>query len=606
MKDFIKKLFKWDDVDIDDVLYRNEIKSNRVVALTLLIVALIMPTIYILRYYEVIEYKRDPFDMIIWIVFALNIAPVILTFILRGRGKWLKFIMILSLFISVTAICLFWGAAASLLMVLPLIIATRYNKRYITIISAFIGVVVLVVSRILAYKITGYIDYRVLTDSQILNFLFDGSVDETQYNHSLFTYSIIPESIMYLAVSYVCIMISDNGTKLLQEEKLSAENNAKISSELELARSIQLNMLPKSLDDEDNDGNYLVDAMMVPAKEVGGDFYDYFSIDESHICVLVADVSGKGVASGMFMAKAKTLIRSKMLDHSLSDVFKIVNNDLCEGNVDGLFITAWIGILSLDNGELNYTNAGHTPPLIMTKKGVKTLKQEPNFVLAGMEDVEYESFTYKMQEGETLILYTDGITEALNKEKKLYGEERFISLLNDFKGEPNTLLQTIKEDVDKFSSSCPQTDDITLLSLKFIKKQKNIISKEFLANVNNVKEVLDYTSESLDALKVKKEEQAKIKIIVEEIYLNIANYAYKYHTGKAYIGFKKKDKLIQITFKDQGSPFNPLTYAHPNIQEGVEEREVGGLGIHMVITMSDDIKYRYDGSNILTVFKKVS
>lgn len=211
-------------------------------------------------------------------------------------------------------------------------------------------------------------------------------------------------------------------------------------------------------------------ATMNPAKEVGGDFYDFFLVDHTHLAVVMADVSGKGVPAALFMVIGKTLIK----DHtqpgkSLGKVFTEVNTLLCDSNSEGMFITAFEGVLDLATGELRYVNAGHEIPFLCRKNdNFEPYKVKAGFVLAGMEQMQYKEGSVQLQAGDRLFLYTDGVTESANAHHELYGSERLCLCLNQNKDTtPEMLLKRVKKDVDLFAGDAPQFDDITMLCLEY-------------------------------------------------------------------------------------------------------------------------------------------
>ncbi len=209
---------------------------------------------------------------------------------------------------------------------------------------------------------------------------------------------------------------------------------------------------------------------MNPAKEVGGDFYDFFMVDERHLAIVMADVSGKGVPAALFMVIGKTLIK----DHTqsgkdLGEVFTEVNELLCESNSEGLFITAFEGVLDLSNGEFRFVNAGHEIPYICKKDGrFEPHKIRAGFVLAGMENMRYKCGEMQLDVGDKIFQYTDGVTEATNAQNELYGMDRLTAILGKSSAlPPAELLPVIKEDIDKFVGEAPQFDDITMLCLEY-------------------------------------------------------------------------------------------------------------------------------------------
>ena len=244
----------------------------------------------------------------------------------------------------------------------------------------------------------------------------------------------------------------------------------RIGAELNVATQIQADMLPRIFPAFPERTEFDIYATMDPAKEVGGDFYDFFLVDDDHLAVVIADVSGKGVPAALFMVIAKTLIKNHAQNKETpGDVFTQTNGQLCEGNDAGLFVTAWMGILEISTGKFTYVNAGHNPPLLKRAGGpFEWLKSRPGFVLAGMEGVRYRENTLQLEPGDRLYLYTDGVTEATNGAQELYGEDRLQAALNEAPDLPvEELLPRIKNSIDTFVGDADQFDDITMLGLSY-------------------------------------------------------------------------------------------------------------------------------------------
>jgi sigma-B regulation protein RsbU (phosphoserine phosphatase) len=250
--------------------------------------------------------------------------------------------------------------------------------------------------------------------------------------------------------------------------KVTAEKE-RVSTELNIAAQIQSDMLPRRFPAFPERGEFDIHASMQPAKEIGGDFYDFFLIDDDHLCVVIADVSGKSVPAALFMVIAKTLINNHArAKEEPQEVFTKVNGQLHEGNETSMFVTAWMGVLTISTGEMTFVNAGHNPPLLKRAGGTyEYLKTKKGFVLAGMEGFQYKQLDMRLGKGDTLFMYTDGVTEANNPADELYGEKRLQDSLNRFSELPvSELLPRIREDVERFTEGNPQFDDITMLALR--------------------------------------------------------------------------------------------------------------------------------------------
>lgn len=254
--------------------------------------------------------------------------------------------------------------------------------------------------------------------------------------------------------------------------KITAEKE-RIGAELNVATQIQADMLPRIFPAFPERKEFDIYATMNPAKEVGGDFYDFFLVDDDHLAVVIADVSGKGVPAALFMVIAKTLIKNHAQNKDTpGSVFTQTNAQLCEGNDAGLFVTAWMGVLEISTGSFIYVNAGHNPPLLKRAGGAyEWLKSRPGFVLAGMEGVRYRENSLQLEPGDCLYLYTDGVTEATSGAQELFGEERLQHTLNESKDLPvDQLLPKVKQAIDTFVGEAEQFDDITMLGLEYREK----------------------------------------------------------------------------------------------------------------------------------------
>lgn len=390
----------------------------------------------------------------------------------------------------------------------------------------------------------------------------------------------------------------------------------RIGAELDVATHIQASMLPSIFPAFPEREEFDIYATMDPAKEVGGDFYDFFMVDDRHLAIVVADVSGKGVPAALFMVIGKTLIK----DHTqpgcdLTQVFSDVNNLLCESNSEGLFITAFEGVLDLVTGEFIYVNAGHETPYICKKNGVfEPHEVESGFVLAGLEDMEFFGGSMMLEPGDKIFQYTDGVPEAINVNEELYGEERLTESLRRHSSlSPQELLPAIKADIDSFVGEADQFDDITMLCLTYekqmIQKAVNVVKELTIeATVENIIPVTEFVDKQLEALGCPMTAQMEIDVAIDELFGNIANYAYDPEVGPATVRVEVgTDPLsVIISFIDNGVPYNPLEKDDPDITLSAEERDIGGLGIFMVKQSMDSIDYEYkNGQNILTIKKKI-
>lgn len=389
-----------------------------------------------------------------------------------------------------------------------------------------------------------------------------------------------------------------------------ADAAARIDKELEYAKQIQLSVLPRNFPDSED---YNVNATMIAAKEVGGDFYDFYKINDKTVAILIADVSGKGIPAAMFMMTAKTILKD-LVENGLAvnDIFTRANEKLCENNESGMFVTAWMGILDLETGKLTYANAGHNPPLLLKGGGeFEYLKSKAGFVLAGMEGVRYRLNELTLSPEDRIFLYTDGVTEATNLGDELYGEDRLIEFFNKNKNVGAVdILPLLKKNIDDFVGEAPQFDDITMLIFDYKPKKGSdvMVSKVFPAKTGELDNVLGFIEGTLESFDCSMKTMMAVSVAIEEVFVNVAHYAYPDTDGDVSfdIGFDEDNRLVTFTMSDKGVPFDPLAKPDPDITLSADERQIGGLGIFITKKTMDSVEYEYkDNKNILTMIKKI-
>ena len=389
-----------------------------------------------------------------------------------------------------------------------------------------------------------------------------------------------------------------------------AEAAASIDKELEYAKQIQLSALPTNFPENED---YSIYAQMIAAKEVGGDFYDFYKLSDNTVAFLAADVSGKGIPAAMFMMTAKTIIKDLAESGmAVNDIFTRANEKLCENNESGMFVTAWMGILDLTTGNMQFANAGHNPPVLKRANGVfEYLRTRAGFVLAGMEGVRYRVGELTLEPGDRLFLYTDGVPEATNADNKLYGEDRLLSFMNQNATlDAVSLLPALKANIDEFVGEAPQFDDITMLMFDYKPKDRgeHVVTKTFPAKIDSLSDVLGFVDRTLETYECPMKIQMGVCVAIEEVFVNVAHYAYGGGEGDMTlsIGFDEADRAFTFRMTDKGTPFDPLQKPDPDITLSAEEREIGGLGIFITKKTMDSVTYAYEnGENVLTMIKKI-
>lgn len=484
----------------------------------------------------------------------------------------------------------------------------RIDSGMVVIISVLAGIILIaavaltIISAIFAKRLTKPIEQLTASVSSL------GDSDEIKYISQIKT----SDEIQVLSDTFEDMTERLSGY-IANLTSVTAEKE-RIGAELDIAAKIQLSELPRQFPAFPDNTEFDIYALMTPAKEVGGDFYDYFLVDENHLAVVIADVSGKGIPAAMFMMIAKTHIKTHAgIGKSPADTLAAANNALCENNDAEMFVTAFMGILEISTGKFTYANAGHNPPLLRRANGnFEWLKVRPGFVLGGMPDIRYRQDELYFGKGDMFFMYTDGVTEATDKSLELYGNDRLEQALNAHKDlAPKQLVEEILSQLSEFSKNTEQADDITMTALQYFSpKNREQYEINLPAEKAQLQVLLDHVGELLEQHNCSPKAQYQIEVCIEEIFVNIASYAYGGKSGPARVmcEFRKNDDGTEqavLTFYDDGVPYNPLNRETPDISLGAEDREIGGLGIFMTMKMMDKTEYEYKGENIFRMYKNI-
>ncbi|MBI3928357.1 MAG: SpoIIE family protein phosphatase [Armatimonadetes bacterium] len=391
----------------------------------------------------------------------------------------------------------------------------------------------------------------------------------------------------------------------------------RIERELSIAREIQMSLVPKIFPPFFNRPELDLYAVIQPAREVGGDLYDFFFLDEHHLFMLVGDVSGKGVPAALFMAVTKTLFKATATRGlSIAEVMTRVNRELCEDNDSGMFVTAFCALLDTRTGSMEYSNGGHNLPYVVHPEagGLSVVPRTGGMGLGVMEDVEFQTGNLELAPGDALFLYTDGVVEAMDRHRNLYSNRRLEELLADLgTDDPRPIIERVLESVEEFSSGAEQSDDITLLVMTYVGHEERAARARprrlELRLANDLGE-LDRLAERLEAFAeqagVSPKELFRLNLAIEELFTNIVHHAYRdEHRHEIELHVSVEDGRLELMVRDDGVPFNPFEEAAvPDVEAGAEDREVGGLGVHLVKSMFTELHYRRDGEeNVLVVSK---
>lgn len=414
-----------------------------------------------------------------------------------------------------------------------------------------------------------------------------------------------PRAMIVSLFFMVSNLLNKRTYKLLDREIKVHDEQEKAKTELGVAKEIQLNTLPDGIVDTKD---VEIVGELKAAKEVGGDLYDYIDIDEDHVAALIGDVSGKGVPAAMFMMKTITSFRDFAAPNKTpSQILKQVNAAIFKGNKKSMFVTCFLAILNKKTGHLVYANAGHNPPIIGSNKNYRYLKCNPGFLLGCFEDAFISDEETTLKPGESLTLYTDGITEARNISGEFYGDTRLLEIFN--KREYTCTIElhhSIKDEIATFVGEAPQSDDITFITIRYQGGRYSYEEKFFDAKKENVPEMLDFISKFGDKHQFPEDFKNKLVIVGDELFSNIINHGYEGKGGEIFVRilFNHDKNEFALTVIDRAKAFNQLEVNNPEVGSDAKTQKIGGLGIMIVKKIMTQYAYdRINDKNILVLKK---
>ena len=376
---------------------------------------------------------------------------------------------------------------------------------------------------------------------------------------------------------------------------------AQAAKEMKMATDIQLSALPNVFPPFPDETRFDIWASMATAKEVGGDFYDFYFMGQDRVLFLVADVSGKGIPAAMFMMRAKTLIKSAaQTGKPIAQVFEEVNNALSEGNTSCTFVTAWAGELNTRTGHMTFVNAGHNPPVLLRGGKAELLKSRPSLALGAMPEVHYRVGDLHLEPGDEIYLYTDGIVEQPDPSGKLYGEDRLLKVLSGPERPQKDLLDAVLADVRRHAAGAEQADDCTQLVMRY-RGEPDVVTHEYAPTMEDLARATDDLVVALKSVP----DKAKNKLLVaaDEIFANIVRYSGATHWSMSVVRTHHPEG-VRLVLSDDGKPFDPLAQRDTDTTLSAAERDIGGLGILIVKKTMSPVTYRRrNGNNILTMGK---
>ena len=402
--------------------------------------------------------------------------------------------------------------------------------------------------------------------------------------------------------------------KYIDELKDTTSQKASIERDIRIASAIQKGMLPEKFPSKTDRDDVQIYASLTPAKDVGGDLFDFYFRDEK-LFFCIGDVAGKGVPASLFMAVTRAVFRTVSVRESMPDrIMATMNKIIAEMNKNSMFVTLFVGVLDLPTGHLYYCNAGHDAPLLIGA-GVGMLPCDSNIPVGFKPSWKYTLQEAQVFTGTTIFLFTDGLTEAMDANQSQFQMERVTDVATQALAkqhlEPQQLISEMTEAVHQFVGNAEQSDDLTMMAIQYIRQQRDVKLRKSLVLPNDTSEVPrlnDFVAEVCEAVGLESIVAMQVKLAIEEAVVNVMKYAYPQGTrGDVTIEAVSNDVRLKFTIIDSGKPFDPTVLPEVDTTLPAKDRRIGGLGIHIVRQFMDSINYERSGNlNILTIRKNLT
>ena len=445
------------------IFQENEREANRYACRCLRVMALIALLAWVLNLLNIFIVPQGAMNVGMPVCICSFLLPTFLSWRGAGQGRRFKYLIMGCCVLGITVLSVAIPKHTVLAWIAPVLLSCHYYSRKLTV-SALAASVACLWAAGTASLFVGEGDPN-LTRA----LLMEEAVITPEVFRDAALFFFLPRSAILVGMAFVCATVARRTRRLLERQAADSAARQRIETELNVATQIQADMLPRIFPAFPERPEFDIYASMTPAKEVGGDFYDFFLMDDDHLALVIADVSGKGVPAALFMVIAKTLLKNAaQTGLSPRAVLEKVNNQLCENNEAEMFVTVWLGVYEISTGKLTAANAGHEYPAVQRADGAFELyKDRHGFVLAGMENARYREYELELGLGDTLFVYTDGVAEATDGANTLYGTDRMLDALNRSRDRtPEELLRDMKADIDRFVGGAPQFDDITMLAIQ--------------------------------------------------------------------------------------------------------------------------------------------
>ena len=476
----MKTLFK-----PDDVFWNNEIKANVFSAFVLLMVELVILISWLLASIGIFDVPAGQMRITAICESAVLVISIAVARYFKGTKPWIKYMLCLASLYAAIAMCSILNIFTTLIIAVPIIMSVRYYSRTFTKNISIASIAGMAISELI-FGLNGMLNLNLIsvrdvtlhigTDQGLREAILQQyTFDKWQYILNLFRGSFAPRLLLLSVIIVVCVEVARRTHELVEDQADISAKAESVKQELDMAKGIQASVLPKEYPAFPNRDEFEIYATMTPAKAVGGDFYDYYLLDDDHLAIVIADVSGKGVPAALFMMIAKALIKTHAYDTKdpLKTIEK-VNDILCEDNGMEMFVTVWLGIIDLKSGVMKYVNAGHENPAVKRADGsYEIVVERHDLVVGAMDGIAFHEHEIILNPGDQLFVYTDGVTEATDALYKLFGESRTIEALDKHSSEPITeMLNSVKGEIDSFVGDAPQFDDITMVAFRYLKNME--------------------------------------------------------------------------------------------------------------------------------------
>ena len=607
-----------------EAYYDNEADANKQMGIANAFGGILLLVVWIL-YLTGAFYASAQIMPLINVLFPVSILLLFTPLIYNFKFKHVlkkpnyKFFVVFSFILVIAALNIILPRNSFIGWALCIIMTNHYYNPKLGRVTFVIAVSLMLICFFLSLFVGEY-DANILGVKEVLNgdaveifgikerydFLHEQLVNGQNRYLQAFVYSYLPRALLLTLVFIVCNSLNVRTYKLLVTEIHVNSEQEKTKTELDVAKEIQMATLPTEfVTSEDVE----IQAELKAAKHVGGDFYDYFLLDNDHIALVIADVSGKGIPAAMFMMKTITCFRNCVsIDKTPEEVLKEVNRIINKGNDSNMFVTCFYAVINTKTGRMDFANAGHNPPIVGQKKEYHYLKCKPGFVLGPLKDVFVTNESYQLKNGDTLTLYTDGITEARNSKGLFYGEDRLIAVFNN--KQYSCLLElhhTLKDDIERFVDGEDQADDMTYLTMKYHGDKYLYKEQIFRGEKENLPKMIGLIEDFAHEMNIEEGFIGKLCVVADEMLSNIIKYGYAEYTDDIFIRllYNEDQNEFVMTLIDRAEKFDPFTVNNKPIDGNYAKRAEGGLGILIVKNLMSEYAYDYiNHKNIVTLKKK--